>query len=663
VASVVINTSTGATSLKAGNNLNLQALNTHVQENSVRDANNYSKYGTSEDVGSLITGGGNVNLSAGKDLNAKAADVQAKNALTVNAGNNIKVEAGLATSNYDEAHKQTSKGFMSSSTVTTRETRNSTTALASNLGGRTVEINAGNDIAIKGSNILSDNNLSMTAANNINIEAAQNTSQQSSFRQESKSGLMTGSGLSISYGNQMQSVDGKGTTYTNAHIKGSEGVSIKSGGDTNLKGATVEGKKVSAQVGGNLNIESLQDTSTYAEKNQQVGGSVMVGVTQSGLASGNVNLAKSNINSNYASVTEQSGLKAGDGGFQVDVKGNTDLKGGAITSTQAAIDNNKNTLNTSGTLTTSDIQNQASYEAKSVSVNVGMGSVPGQSASAGMSGVGFGSDSGKANSTTTAGISGVAGDSSKRTGDKEQGIAQIFNKEQVKAEINAQTAITSEFGKNASKAVGDYAATKLKEAETNNDQAGIAAWREGGSARVALHAVAGGLTGGTAGAIGAGTSQAVIDNIGQAIKDTNLPIELKKTLVAVAGTAVGAAASGGSVAGSATAFNATTNNYLNHAEMQKLKTAKEQCASGSQSGCADKKQLETIDIKRDDDYSAAYDQCRTTRNCKGLTTLDNQMQRDMEWAGGLSKNYESKNDPGAINAKKDADGTWLSATR
>jgi hypothetical protein len=32
------------------------------------------------------------------------------------------------------------------------------------------------------------------------------------------------------------------------------------------------------------------------------------------------------------------------------------LKGGAITSTQAAIDNNKNTFNTGGTLTTSDIQ-------------------------------------------------------------------------------------------------------------------------------------------------------------------------------------------------------------------------------------------------------------------------------------------------------------------
>ena len=94
-------------------------------------------------------------------------------------------------------------------------------------------------------------------------------------------------------------------------------------------------------------------------------------------------LAKNSINSNYASVTEQSGLKAGDGGFTVNVQGNTALVGGAITSTQAAIDNNKNSFQTGGTLTTSDIQNSSAYNASSVSVNIGMGSVPGQSASSG----------------------------------------------------------------------------------------------------------------------------------------------------------------------------------------------------------------------------------------------------------------------------------------
>ena len=239
----------------------------------------------------------------------------------------------------------------------------------------------------------------------------------------------------------------------------------KSGGDTTLKGATVEGKQVTATVGGNLNIESLQDTATYAEKNQQVGDSVMVGVTQSGAVSGNINLAKSNIDSSYASVTEQSTLKAGDGGFTVNVQGNTDFKGGAITSTQAAIDQNKNSFQTGGTLTTSDIQNRASYDAKSVSVSVGVGSspLPGQGLSSTLSGAGLGKDSGSANSTTTAGISGVAGDTGKRTGDNAQGLAKIFDADKVRQEIQAQTQIMQEFSKQASTAVQSYAQTQRKE--------------------------------------------------------------------------------------------------------------------------------------------------------------------------------------------------------
>jgi hypothetical protein len=83
-------------------------------------------------------------------------------------------------------------------------------------------------------------------------------------------------------------------------------------------------------------------------------------------------------------------------GFTVKVQGNTALVGGAITSTQAATDNSNNTFQTGGTLSTSDIQNKASYEANSVSVSVGAGSslVPGQGLSATLSGAGMGKDSG-----------------------------------------------------------------------------------------------------------------------------------------------------------------------------------------------------------------------------------------------------------------------------
>lgn len=87
--------------------------------------------------------------------------------------------------------------------------------------------------------------------------------------------------------------------------------------------------------------------------------------------SGSVSFSQSTINSDYASVTEQSGIKAGDGGFEVKVKGDTTLTGGVITSTQKAIDDEKNKFSTDGTLTVTDIQNKAEYTANSTSVNVG----------------------------------------------------------------------------------------------------------------------------------------------------------------------------------------------------------------------------------------------------------------------------------------------------
>jgi hypothetical protein len=233
-------------------------------------------------------------------------------------------------------------------------------------------------------------------------------------------------------------------------------VNITSGGDTTLKGAVVTGNTVSAEVGGNLKVESLQDTNSYKDKSQHVGGSVMVGVSSAGPVSGSLNLAQSKINSDFKSVGEQSAIRAGDGGFQVEVKGNTTLTGAQITSTQAAIDNNKNSFQTGGTLTTTDLQNKASYEAKSVSVGLGAGALPGKSASAGMSGVGFGSDSGNAASTSTAGISGVAGNAQARTGDKSTSIARIFDADKVKNEIEAQVTITQEFGKQAGKAITEY---------------------------------------------------------------------------------------------------------------------------------------------------------------------------------------------------------------
>jgi filamentous hemagglutinin len=125
-------------------------------------------------------------------------------------------------------------------------------------------------------------------------------------------------------------VDGEGTTQVNSHVSAGDRLTISRGGDTNLKGAVASANQVVADVKGNLNIESLQDASTLDGKRQSASVSGTVGAGAGFSAS----ISQSKVHNDFASVQEQSGIRAGDGGFQVQVAGNTDLKGGVISSSE-----------------------------------------------------------------------------------------------------------------------------------------------------------------------------------------------------------------------------------------------------------------------------------------------------------------------------------------
>ena len=185
-------------------------------------------------------------------------------------------------------------------------------------------------------------------------------------------------GITANASGSRGNADGNDLTYTNTHVDAGNTLTLKSGSDSTLKGAVASGKHVVTDIGGDLNIQSLQDSSTYNSRNQSAGGSVTVGAG----VSGSVNLSHSKIDNNYASVNQQSGIKAGDDGFQINVKGNTGLVGSVIESTDKAVHDGKNTLITA-TLTSSDIHNQSKYDAQSI--GIGFGGKTGGDSSAGQS--------------------------------------------------------------------------------------------------------------------------------------------------------------------------------------------------------------------------------------------------------------------------------------
>ena len=354
------------------------------------------------------------------------------------------------------------------------------------------------NLTLQGSDISAGQNINLTADNAINLIADQNSTSQVSHNSSSSNGA----GVAASYGSGGSAIgitanaaaargnaDGNDLSYTNSHVNAGNTLNINSGGDTTLKGASATGKQIVANIGGNLNLESLQDTSTYTSKQRSAGISVLIPIVGSGSAS--VNAAKSKITSTYASVNEQSGFKAGDGGFQIDVKGNTNLKGAVIASNQTATDQQKNSL-TTAILTVSDIRNKAEYDANGASATIGAGLQAGLPQ---LSGAGIGSDSDKASSTTVSAISqgsvNITDNEAQQdlTGKdanitvallnrdvhvNEQGeavdsqgnstantIAPIFDAEKVAKEIQAQVQITGAFNQQANKAVGDYIASQI----------------------------------------------------------------------------------------------------------------------------------------------------------------------------------------------------------
>ncbi len=146
-------------------------------------------------------------------------------------------------------------------------------------------------------------------------------------------------------------------------------VSLISGRDTALKGAQVSADKITATVGRDLTLQSLQDTDNYKSKQTDVSGGVSFAIIGTG-GSANLSISKSKIDSKYQSVQEQTGLFGGKGGYQIDVGNHTQLDGSVIASTATP---DKNRLNT-GTLGWSVLKNKAEYTSQLQSASISSGS-------------------------------------------------------------------------------------------------------------------------------------------------------------------------------------------------------------------------------------------------------------------------------------------------
>ena len=227
------------------------------------------------------------------------------------------------------------------------------------------------DLTVKGSAV-TGSDISLTAKGSVRLAAGENTSvttTENKFSSASIGASFTPQGLSnISVsagkgnGNSKESV----TSYAPTLVSAANNLSLTSGKNMDIIGSKAQGDKITAKVGGNLNIETLQEKETYEEQNKSTGLGFSFGVHPATkhltkpTTHGDWN--KGSIDAHYRSAREQSGFFAGSSGFDIYVKKNTELIGGIIGSEAAA---DKNKLST-GTFSFSDRKNEADYRAKSV---------------------------------------------------------------------------------------------------------------------------------------------------------------------------------------------------------------------------------------------------------------------------------------------------------
>ncbi|EPF6108614.1 hemagglutinin repeat-containing protein [Enterobacter cloacae] len=287
-----------------------------------------------------------------------------------------------------------------------------TTTGSSLSAGNNVTIKAtGSDITVAGSQIKAGKDVTLDAARDVNLIASQDT-QQTTGKNSSSGGSLGvgvgfgsgGAGISISANaNSSKGHEkGNGVWQNETTVDAGNRVTINTGRDATIAGAQVSGETVVADIGRDLTIASTQDSDHYNSKQNSVSGGAGYTFGAGGF-SGSINVSRDKMTSDYDSVQEQSGLFAGNGGFDVTVGNHTQLDGGVIASTATA---DKNRLDT-GTLGFSDIHNQADFKTEHQGAGISSGGSIGKQFAGNMANalLAGGGNSGHAEGTTQAAVS------------------------------------------------------------------------------------------------------------------------------------------------------------------------------------------------------------------------------------------------------------------
>ncbi len=255
---------TARTTVQAGRNLTLATLD-EADTLAIGAGRHTRQEARQGEVGTTIHTNGDLTLAAGADLSMRAARVSSEQgAIGIRAGGDLLIEAGQATARAAEQHKYKSRGFLSSTRTSTRDTVADTRALASTVSAETVTLAADHDLTLRGSQVVATQDLIAAAGRDLTIEAATETHGATHEKRHTKSGVLS------------TALDVRNKTRAESIAQGSI---VRAGGDLTLIAGAAQGEAAPGEgtltlhgsaldAGGDLAIQSSGDLQLLAAYSQ-----------------------------------------------------------------------------------------------------------------------------------------------------------------------------------------------------------------------------------------------------------------------------------------------------------------------------------------------------------------------------------------------------------
>ena len=217
------------------------------------------------------------------------------------------------------------------------------------------------DLRIEGSDV-QGKDITLESANSIYVKGKETTSEMTQSMKQKQGSLGISydllqhrfSDISVNASGSKGNIAGTDIVHDPTKIIATNTLGVNTKQDVHIKDGILKGEDIEANIGGNLEIHSVQDTHDYTD--HTTSGGMSLSLSKKGAFNSlQSSLQRTDIDNKYTSVIHQSGLYAGSTGFNISV-GNTTTLEGALLSSQT----DTNTLKTKQ-LVMKNMENRAKY--------------------------------------------------------------------------------------------------------------------------------------------------------------------------------------------------------------------------------------------------------------------------------------------------------------